>query len=168
MPHPSRIGRDEKRSRAFAEFFDRYAREIAAAVALATGDVTGAEDAVQDAMASAYAYWARVSGMDRPDIWVLRVAQHKAIDTWRKHMRERELDPDSTVATVPDVVKRLWVVWGLEHLTPEDRMLVILRHRDGLSVDEIAVAVRKPPNTVAVALKRARRRLRNLLKETDR
>jgi RNA polymerase sigma factor (sigma-70 family) len=65
------------------------------------------------------------------------------------------------------VVQRLWVTWGLEHLTAEDRLLVILRHRDSLSVDEIAVALGKPPNTVAVALKRARRRLRNLLKETD-
>ena len=167
MPHQSRIGRDEKRSRAFAEFFDRYAREIAAAVALATGDVTGLKTPSRTPWQAPMP-----TGLGCrngcPDIWVLRWPSNKAIDTWRKHMRERELDPDSTVATVPDVVKRLWVVWGLEHLTPEDRMLVILRHRHGLSVDEIAVAVRKPPNTVAVALKRARRRLRNLLKETDR
>jgi RNA polymerase sigma-70 factor (ECF subfamily) len=168
MPHPDRIALEGNRARGFDEFFDRYAREIAAAVALATGDIAGAEDAVQEAMTKAYADWARVSGMERPDLWVLRVAQRKAIDAWRKRNREGALEDDAGAARVPDVVQRLWITWGLERLTPEDRMLVILRHRDSLSVDEIAAAVRKRPNTVAVALKRARRRLRTLMKETDR
>ncbi|HEV3309553.1 MAG TPA: sigma-70 family RNA polymerase sigma factor [Chloroflexota bacterium] len=167
MPIPDSVTHEGKGFRGFSEFFDRYARELAAAVALATGDIATAEDAIQEAMASAYSRWDRVSRMGRPDIWVLRVAQRKAIDTWRKRRREDALDRASTSASVPDVVQRLWVTWGLEHLTAEDRLLVILRHRDSLSVDEIAVALGKPPNTVAVALKRARRRLRNLLKETD-
>jgi RNA polymerase sigma factor (sigma-70 family) len=166
MPHPDQIALEGKRTHGFDEFFDRYARELAAAVALATGDISAAEDALQEAMTSAFADWGRVSRMDRPDLWVLRVAQRKAIDAWRKRKRESVLG-DESAATVPDVVQRLWIAWGLERLSPEDRMLVILRHRDSLSVDEIAAAVRKPSNTVAVALKRARRRLRNLLKETD-
>lgn len=168
MPRSNRIRRGAEVSREFNEFFDRYAREIAAAVALATGDVAAAEDAVQEAMTNAYADWGRVSQMGRPDIWVLRVAQRKAIDAWRKRHREEFLHNQSPSASVPDVVQRLWVTWGLASLTPADRMLVILRHRDNLSVDEIAAALKKPPNTVAVALKRARRRLRSLLKETDR
>ncbi|MGA8361876.1 MAG: sigma-70 family RNA polymerase sigma factor [Candidatus Dormiibacterota bacterium] len=168
MPRSNRIRRGAEVSREFNEFFDRYAREIAAAVALATGDVAAAEDAVQEAMTNAYADWGRVSQMGRPDIWVLRVAQRKAIDAWRKRHREESLHNQSPSASVPDVVQRLWVTWGLASLTPADRMLVILRHRDNLSVDEIAAALKKPPNTVAVALKRARRRLRSLLKETDR
>jgi RNA polymerase sigma-70 factor (ECF subfamily) len=167
MPYLHRPGDFGGSSRDFSEFFERFARELAAAVALATGDVSGAEDAIQEAMTAAYADWNRVSQMGRPDIWVLRVAQRKAIDVWRKRRREGVLDDASARASVPDVVQRLWVTWGLESLTPEDRMLVILRHRDSLSVDEIAVALRKPPNTVAVALKRARRRLRRVLKEVD-
>ena len=167
MPYPHQPGNEKGRLRDFSEFFERYARDLAAAVALATGDVSGAEDAIQEAMARAYADWNRVSQMGRPDIWVLRVAQRKAIDTWRKRRREGVLDDASTRDSVPDVVQRLWVTWGLASLTPQDRMLVILRHRDSLSVDEIAAALRKPPNTVAVALKRARRRLRRLLKEVD-
>jgi RNA polymerase sigma factor (sigma-70 family) len=167
MPYLHRRGDEGGRAGDFTEFFERHARDLAAAVALATGDVSGAEDAIQEAMAAAYADWSRVSQMGRPDIWVLRVAQRKAIDTWRKRRREGALGEASASETVPDVVQRLWVTWGLASLTPEDRLLVILRHRDSLSVDEIAVALRKPPNTVAVALKRARRRLRQALKEVD-
>jgi RNA polymerase sigma factor (sigma-70 family) len=160
--------RDPTGAAGFDAFFGRYARELAAVVALAIGDVPAAEDAIQEAMARAYADWDRVSKMDRPDIWVLRVAQRKAIDAWRKRGRETALSSDSPAAGVPDVLERLWVTWGLERLTPDDRMLVMLRHRDNLSVDEIAAALQKRPNTIAVALKRARRRLRTLLKETDR
>ena len=168
MPYPHRPRDEGGRTHDFSAFFERYARDLAATVALATGDIAGAEDAIQEAMAIAYSDWNRVSRMGRPDIWVLRVAQRKAIDAWRKGRRESELDDQATRASAPDLVQRLWVTWGLANLTPEDRMLVILRHRDALSVDEIASAVRKPPNTVAVALKRARRRLRRLLKEEDR
>lgn len=167
MPQAHRIALGGRGADEFEDFFARYAREVAAAVALATGDIGAAEDAVQEAMARAYVDWARVSRMDRPDIWVLRVAQRKAIDAWRKRRREGVLDDGAAATSAPDVIQRLWVTWGLQGLTPEDRMLVVLRHRDSLSVDEIAAALRKPPNTIAVALKRARRRLRNLLKETD-
>ncbi len=168
MPYPQPPRDEGGRTHDFSAFFGRYARDLAATVALATGDVAGAEDAIQEAMAIAYSDWHRVSRMGRPDIWVLRVAQRKAIDAWRKGRREGALDEEVTRASTPDVVQRLWVTWGLANLTPEDRILVILRHRDALSVDEIAVALRKPPNTVAVALKRARHRLRGLLKEEDR
>lgn len=167
MPHPGRTSTEGTHA-SFDEFFARYARELAAVITLAIGDSSAAEDAIQEAMTRAYADWRRVSQMGRPDIWVLRVAQRKAIDAWRKQIREGALPIDSQSASVPDVLQRLWVRWGLERLTPDDRMLVILRHRDNLSVDEIAAALHKRPNTVAVALKRARRRLRGLLKETDR
>jgi hypothetical protein len=42
-------GHAEERFHDFAAFFDRYWREVAAAIALATGDVAAAEDAVYDA-----------------------------------------------------------------------------------------------------------------------
>jgi len=166
MPHASPTG-TEGNDGNFDEFFSRYARELAAVIALAIGDVSAAEDAVQEAMTRAFEDWKRVSQMARPDIWVLRVARRKAIDAWRQRSREGALSSEAPAPSAPDALQRLWVRWGLERLTPDDRMLVILRHRDNLSVDEIGAALRKRPNTVAVALKRARRRLRNILKETD-
>jgi DNA-directed RNA polymerase specialized sigma24 family protein len=144
MPYAQRIALGGRGADEFEEFFARYARVVAAAVALATGDIAAAEDAVQEAMTSAYVDWAGVSRMGRPDIWVLRVAQRKAIDAWRKRSREGVLEDGSTATSAPDVIQRLWVTWGLQRLAPEDRMLVILRHRDSLSVDEIAAALQKP------------------------
>lgn len=65
----------------FDGFFDSYAREVAAIVALTTGDVALAEDATQEAMARAHVVWSRVAVLDRPDLWVITVATNLAIDT---------------------------------------------------------------------------------------
>ena len=146
----------------FDVFFRTYAREVAAVVALTTGDLGLAEDAVQEAMTRAHARWSRVSKLDRPDLWVIRVATRIAVDGWRRRRRETGLE-DSPDAHTDTEIQRLWVRWGLEQLTPSERALLILRHRDGLSVEEVADLEGKSPNTIAVYLKRARRRLRELL-----
>ena len=151
----------------FEDFFAEHARKVAATLALATGDVHLAEDATQEAMGRAFVAWDHVAQLDRPDRWVLRVASNLAVDAWRK--RRREVD-DATVietASVPDQIRVLWVRWAMERLSPDDRLLLILRHWDGLSVDEISDAISKSPNTVSTYLKRARRRLRVLLSEGD-
>lgn len=163
----SRSGAVEGRL-SFEDFFRASAREVAAIIALTTGDVGLAEDATQEAMARAYARWTHVSKLDRPDLWVIRVAANIAIDTWRKRRREVNFAPSAGSSTTPrDEVTALWVRWAMERLTPEDRLLLILRHRDELSIDEIGVSLSRSPHTVTAYLKRARRRLRSILAEDD-
>ncbi len=152
-------------ARSFEDFFETSARQVAAIVALTTGDAALAEDATQEAMTRAYARWNHVSQLERPDLWVTRVAANLAIDAWRK--RRREVGLTAAAATDHDEVRALWVRWAMERMTPEDRLLLILRHRDGLSVEEIGALVAKSPNTVAKYLKRARRRFRAVAAEGD-
>jgi RNA polymerase sigma factor (sigma-70 family) len=152
----------------FDDFFEAFARQVAAIVAMTTGDATLAEDATQEAMARAYVKWSRVSKLDRPDLWVIRVAANIAIDSWRRRRHEVDLSDASAPAEPPDEIRVLWVRWAMERLTPEDRVLLILRHRDGMSIDEISASLAKSPHTVTSYLKRARRRLRSLLSEGDR
>ena len=151
----------------FDEFFEQNARRVAAVVALSTGDLAIAEDATQEAMARAHARWTRVSRLDRPDLWVVRVAANIAIDSWRRRRREVSLSEGRHVADAPDLVRALWLRWAMEKLTPEDRLLLILRHLHGMSVDEIGASLERSPHTVTSYLKRARRRLRSLLSEGD-
>jgi RNA polymerase sigma-70 factor, ECF subfamily len=152
----------------FDSFFATYAREIAAIVAMTTRDLSLAEDATQEAMARAYQRWQHVSGLSRPDLWVIGVATRLAIDAWRKRRREVELGLWADTRDGGDLVRSLLLKWDLEALEPQDRLLVILRHRDGLSNDEIGRLLGKSPNTVAAYLKRARRRLRVVLSGAER
>ncbi len=151
----------------FDDFFEAFARQIAAIVALTTGDAALAEDATQEAMARAYFRWNRVSRLDRPDLWVIRVASNIAISTWRRRRHEVGLS-DSTLGVEPrDEIRVLWLRWAMDRLTPEDRLLLVLRHRDGLSIDEISASLSKSPHTITAYLKRARLRLRSLLTADD-
>jgi RNA polymerase sigma factor (sigma-70 family) len=151
----------------FDDFFEAYARQVAAIVALSTGDVSLAEDATQEAMARAHAKWKTVAQLARPDLWVIRVAGNIAIDFWRRRRREVTLSEANARLEPRDEIMVLWLRWGLDRLTPEDRLLLILRHRDGLTVDEMSALLAKSPNTVMTYLKRARRRLRAVLSEED-
>lgn len=151
----------------FDDFFEAFAQQIAAIIAVTTGDAALAEDATQEAMARAYTRWSRVSTLDRPDLWVIRVAANIAIGAWRRRRREVGLS-DSTPNVEPrDEIRVLWLRWAMERLTPEDRLLLILRHRDGMSIDEISASLSKSPHTIAAYLKRARFRLRSLLAADD-
>jgi RNA polymerase sigma-70 factor, ECF subfamily len=151
----------------FDDFFETFARHVAAIVAVSTGDAALAEDATQEAMARAYVRWNRVSKLERPDLWVIRVAANIAIGSWRRRRHEVDLSDSSGCLEPRDEIRVLWLRWAMEQLPPEDRLLLILRHRDGLSIDEISASLAKSPHTITAYLKRARRRLRSLLSEGD-
>lgn len=151
----------------FETFFEHSYQRVVGLVALATGDPGLAEGAAQDAYARAYARWARVSRLDRPDLWVFRVASHLAIDRWRRERHEAVLHA-GLAAAARDDIERLWIQWGLTGLSPMQRTTFILRHIQGLSVKQIAEAVDTSPETVKTHLERARRRLRTMLRQEDR
>jgi RNA polymerase sigma-70 factor (ECF subfamily) len=157
----------ERSETSFELFFEESCQRIVGIVAVATGDVAAAEDAVQDAYARALTRWGRVSRLDRPDLWVARVATRLAIDAWRRRRRETPLVAEMR-ASVHDDIDRLWVRWGLEGLSPMQRVTVILRHVEGRPVGDVAAAVSVSPETVKTHLKRATRKLRELLREPSR
>jgi RNA polymerase sigma-70 factor (ECF subfamily) len=151
----------------FTEFFSASCQRVVGLVALVTGEVAGAEAATQEAFARAYAAWPRVRRLGRPDAWVVRVASRIAIDGWRRRRREVPLDP-ARAAAAQDHIARLWVQWGLSGLSPRQRLAVVLRHVDGLSVQEVAEAIGVSPETAKTHLRRGLRRLRARLREDSR
>jgi RNA polymerase sigma factor (sigma-70 family) len=151
----------------FTEFFSASCQRVVGLVALVTGEVGAAEDATQEAFARAFAAWPRVRRLARPDAWVVRVASRIAIDGWRRRRREVPLDP-SRAAAAQDHIARIWVQWGLSGLSPRQRLAVVLRHIDGLSVQEVAEAIGVSPETAKTHLSRGLRRLRARLREDSR
>ena len=132
---------------------------VVGAVTLATRNGANAEDAAQEAYVRASRKWNRVGQLDRPDLWVLRVANNIAIDTWRKQRREKELTEQiSSEAAV--VVDEAWISWGLENLTPKQRSVVVLHYAHGHPVAEVAEKLNVSETAVASQLARARHRLR--------
>ena len=61
---------------------------ILAALIARLRDFQAAEDALQEAAASALVHWTRSGVPERPDAWLIRVALRKAIDRLRGASRD--------------------------------------------------------------------------------
>jgi RNA polymerase sigma-70 factor (ECF subfamily) len=148
---------------AFDRFFADTCQFVVGLVTVTTGDAAAAEDAVQEAYLRAHQRWSSLAAMDRPDLWVAKVATRLAVSSWRRRRREAELTVD-VPADVTDSLNRIWLKWGLETLSPKQRLVVILHHIYGLPIGEVAGS---STETVRTHLKRARLRLRTRLSHEE-
>jgi RNA polymerase sigma-70 factor (ECF subfamily) len=143
------------------------------------GDFDLAEEAAQDAFATAARRWPEDGTPDNPRAWLIRTARNSAIDRIRRERtladKTRELqadlardDPHATVDTdiddatdFPD--ERLELIFTCCHpaLALEAQVAMTLRTLGGLTTDEIAAAFLVPEATMAQRLVRAKRKIRD-------
>ena len=138
----------------------------------AFGDFDLAEEALQEAFASAVVEWAE-SPPNNPRAWLFGTARHRAIDRIRHRARAQELlaelapfderhlqstDPEDDA--VPDERLRLMFTCCHPALSAEAQVALTLRTLGGLSTDEIAHAFLVPPATMAQRLVRAKGKIR--------
>ena len=145
---------------------------IVAALIARVGDFQLAEDALQDASASALVHWARTGPPDRPLAWLIRVAFRKAIDRLRRQASDARQaaalavlahDEAGEEAAMPGVHDdRLRLIFTCCHpaLEPKSRVALTLRTIAGLSTAEIAKAFLDTEHTMAQRLTRAKTKLR--------
>jgi RNA polymerase sigma factor (sigma-70 family) len=124
-----------------------------------------AADAVQDAWVSIVRGLYRLRDPSRFPAWSYAIVTRRCQDIVRQRSRSREtvLDEDLEAEAPPalDAVDDLRV--GMNTLTHEQRATVALFYREGLTVLEIADAMKIPIGTVKTRLFHARRTLRQFL-----
>ncbi|MGB2874927.1 MAG: sigma-70 family RNA polymerase sigma factor [Gaiellaceae bacterium] len=174
---PARLGRGAARDagRAGGEriveevFREEWGRTLAILARL-LGDVELAEDAVQEAFATALERWPRDGAPASPGAWLLTTARNRAIDRIRRDrtlQRKTELlaalQPDEPEETdvIPD--ERLGLIFACCHpaLATEAQVGLTLRTLGGLSTQEIARAFLVPEPTMAQRLVRAKHKIRD-------
>jgi len=142
-----------------------------AILARVLGDLELAEDAVQDAFATALERWPREGTPRNAGAWIVTTARNRAIDRIRRERvfrrkaellaRLEELPADEDdVTAIPD--ERLALVFTCCHpaLAAESRIALTLREVAGLSTAEIAHAFLVSEPAMAQRLVRAKRRIR--------
>ncbi|MCW2672301.1 MAG: polymerase sigma24 factor [Frankiales bacterium] len=142
-----------------------YARLVGAVGAI-YGDQHEAEEAVQEAFVRLLRNWPRVSRYDNPEAWVLKVALRQASNRRRK--ARNGLRAALRHGPAPDVPEPTPSAIDAERALaalPEHQRAVVVLHRLGLGVQEIAVALGVPVGTVKSRLARARASLAPLLRE---
>ena len=157
-----------------AVFRSEFGRAVAI-LARVLGDVSDAEDAVQDAYAQALRRWPETGVPANPAGWIVTVARNRAIDRLRRERaldeRRAELTRRATERLMTDPVfdstdeipdERLRLIFTCCHpaLNREAQVALTLRLVGGLEVREIARALLSSEDAVAQRLVRAKRKLR--------
>lgn len=150
----------------YADFFREQFTRVARIVTLIIRDPARAEDVTQDAFLELYRHWSTVSGYDRPEAWVRRVAIRLAVRVRRRDalwLAVRGLFQPIAEPARPDPD----VAAAVGTLPPAQRAAVVLHYYEGRPVAEIAGLLGCAEPTARVHLHRARRRLAVLLGEGD-
>jgi RNA polymerase sigma-70 factor, ECF subfamily len=160
-------------SAALAEVYRSDRARIVATLIRLLGDFDLAEDAAQEAFATAAARWVTDGVPELPRAWIIQTARNHAIDRLRRARRLNaivdELAPLAATTEIPEYDRadvqddRLRLIFTCCHpaLAFEAQVALTLRTLCGLDTDEIARAFLVPPPTMAQRLVRAKRKIRD-------
>jgi RNA polymerase sigma-70 factor (ECF subfamily) len=160
---------DERRGPlSFDAFFRAEYRAVVGLVQSLTRSRAVAEDVAQEAFATAHLRWGQVHDLDRPDLWVRRVALNRAISVGRSRNAEQRALERLKRYAVPLIVPvsdphddELWA--RVRALPRRQAQLVALVYRDDQSVDDAAAALGLTASTARTHLQRARSTLADVL-----
>ncbi|MGZ3146689.1 RNA polymerase sigma factor [Lentzea chajnantorensis] len=132
------------------------------------GDLDLAEEAVQDAFATAAARWPVDGVPPAPAGWIITTARNRAVDRLRREAKGREKqsalvprEPEvEDVGAVPDDRLRLIFTCCHPSLALPARVALTLKLLGGLSTGEIARAFLVPETTMAQRIVRAKGKIR--------
>jgi RNA polymerase sigma-70 factor, ECF subfamily len=155
----------------FVTFYrDHVTRTLAVVLAL-RGHRVGAEDVVQEAFLRAHQRWSEVGVMDRPDLWVQRVALNLATSQLRRLAAETRAVTrlaGRSATPVTEAFGHEQAFWdGVRRLPTKQARVVALRYAGDLPVAEIAEVVGVAEGTVKAQLYAARQRLAVLLADEE-
>jgi RNA polymerase sigma-70 factor (ECF subfamily) len=156
-----------RRPETLGQLLETYGRELQAVAYLILRDRLGAEDVVIETLLTAFERGGSIRDERALRSWLLRVATNEALGRRRRTARLIRLDvaPESAGPRdlAADSSNRVALLDGVEALPVQMRAAVVLRYYADLSVDEVATALGKSPNTIKAQLQTALDRLRTHL-----
>lgn len=127
-----------------------------------------AEDVLQETFLRIHAHAPRYRPQGKPLAWIFTIARHVALDKKRRRPPVQSLSDTVEAVDLSAVERadhRLLLDSLLNHLSEEDRQILILHAAIGLTFREVAAVVGKPLNTVLSRYRRALNRLQSIVKE---
>lgn len=162
----------DTRGELFARLTDRELDRSFRVACLILGDRADAEDAVHDALESAWRRWHTVRDPERFEAWFGRIVTNSC----RDRARRRRVAP-ITVSVVPEqeatdelggLPERELLRQGLRSLDIDHRIVLVLRYYEDLAIDEIAARLDERPGTVRSRIHYGLRALRASLDSAER
>jgi RNA polymerase sigma-70 factor, ECF subfamily len=151
-------------------FREEYGRAVAVLVRV-FGDIGVAEEAVQDAFATAVRRWPETGPPPSPAGWIITTARNRAIDRLRRETKRDDRHAQAALLHARDAPPeegpvrddRLRLIFTCCHpaLAEGVQVALTLRLLGGLTTAEIARAFRVPEPTMAQRLVRAKAKIRD-------
>jgi len=147
---------------AFEQFVEEHGTRLRRFAYALCGDVSMADDLVQEALLKSWSHWSRVAQVSQPLAYVRRVLVNAYLTSRRR--RRLLLLGDAPPGVMPDMSDelserdRMWQ--ALVTLSAPQRAALVLRYYEGLDDAEIAGILGCPRSTVRSHVFRGLERLR--------
>jgi RNA polymerase sigma-70 factor (ECF subfamily) len=146
---------------AFRHFVDRYQSRALAHARLLTRHEADAADAAQEAFLDAFRGLAAFDASRPFYAWFYVLLRNRCFKqrTRRRTRSESGVLPD--VAGDPELLPERMDLWrAIDRLSSEDAELIVLKHIEGWTYEELSAALKVPRGTVMSRLYAARQRLK--------
>jgi RNA polymerase sigma-70 factor, ECF subfamily len=146
----------------FAELYERHYEAVFRAALRVTGNPADAEDVLQTVFLRVLARGEDVEDVALPSAYFRRAAVNAAVDVLRRREFRAESIYDDLAphaAVQPSLLLKERLRRAVAALDGEEASLFLLRHVEGLSIEELAGMFHLEKNNVAVRLHRIRHRL---------
>jgi RNA polymerase sigma-70 factor, ECF subfamily len=143
-----------------AELYERHYETVFRTALRVTGNPADAEDVLQTVFVRVLAR-GRVEAVALPAAYFRRAAVNAAVDVLRRRELHAESAPDDRTlyAVQPPLLLKEQLRRAIAALDSDDASLFLLRHVEGLSIEELAGMFEMEKNNVTVRLHRIRQRL---------
>jgi RNA polymerase sigma-70 factor, ECF subfamily len=160
---------------AFREIVERHSRALFRLAFLMTGNQQDAEDVVQESFLRAYRQLGRFDGRASFGTWMHRIAANCSLDVVRARRRRNGcLASDDPVAELPSTAPtperialsgevRRRIAEAMDRLSPTERAAFVLRHFEGMRMEDVGRALECQPGAAKHSVFRAVRKLRRAL-----
>lgn len=151
------------------ELYDASYRRLVVQLYAICGDLSDAEDAVQEAFVIALRKEGDFRKVANPEAWIRTAALNNLRSRWRHASVVRRYQPRVPGPQVPVEVgpEHVAIVTALAQVDVDQREVVVLHYLADLGTAEIAAELAVPEGTVKSRLSRARARLADLLDEKE-
>ena len=158
--------------RQFEALYEKYANDVLRVSYFYLGDRQQAEDVTQDVFVRLLTNSPDLEE-GREKAWLLKVALNRCRDLWRAAWVKRVVlgSPAMELAPAPDRMEerleRQELMNAIRRLPADFRDVILLHYYQGYGIAEMAEILKVPEGTVSSRLSRGRKKLEELLKESD-
>lgn len=164
-------------SKLFGVLYDRYANKVYRKCLSFVHDESGAQDMVHDIFLKVYMKLAKFEGRSRFSTWLYAISYNYCVEYYRKAKKSRTVDIDETYNLGEDddfteqelfSLRAEQLKRALENIPPEDKMILLMKYQDDMSIKELSVNLDISESAVKMRLKRARQKVKVMIEKMER